>query len=193
MGTRLALTVAPAIAAVALAAPAQAAPVTNNLPMWLGEFAATVQEVSDQYGTGPVNLTYIPIWKHPTALAGTTYGGDIIVNSLEVPDPYTFDRVHAENVQNGHFSPGCTPQRSIALHEGAHVIEHVKDQRPASAASSRFAGQDLTGLLSRYSYSYGGYIDASEALAEAFVAVKCEPFTATWAEHELHNILVNTP
>lgn len=172
---------------------AAAPPIVDGLPPAFGEFAAAVQSVSDEYGTPPIHISYEYLPQYPDAYAGTTQDGEIVVNSLNMSDPAEVQRSYDNDVALDFHPPGCSAQTGLGIHEAGHVLSLIKGDRPEDVAFQRFGGQDLTGLLSKYSYSFGGYIDTSEALPEALVAIKCEPATATWAERELYNILVNTP
>jgi hypothetical protein len=180
--------------ALVLAAPAQATPsVTLALQPddQVAELVAAVESVVSQYPTAPFVIT------SGYDLTDGTYAaskpGSLEVNRIYSTNPEKLEENFDYDVQHGYHSPGCSAQTYTGIHEAAHQIDYTHSRRARTAAllwseTTTSSPSDLSG----YSFDPFGSFSPAEALAEAFVAVKCDPAGSTKAEYELYNILINT-
>lgn len=187
------LALAGALVTFAATAFAQPSPVTVVLPPenQVGEFVAAVQAVVNEYPTDPFTISTEPL--DPIHYVGAA-PGRMVINSVYVNDGAQIEEDFNYDVSMGYHSPGCSPQTYLGIHEAAHQIDYTHGMR-ARQVASRWAAtipDSRADELSGYSFNDFGFFNPSEALAEAFASVKCDPAGSTPAEHDLFNILVTT-
>jgi hypothetical protein len=157
-------------------------------PVLMEEIFRGVDHVSMKYGIGAISVT--TDWLQPSEMiAGTTYGGDIIVNKHTSTNPLGARLVTQEAIASGFHRGGplCSTGELIGVHEAAHVL----DRRTGLSARSELLtaygdGEALRGQIGGYAFHDG--FNPGEALAEAFQVVECGG-TATAVELELHAML----
>ncbi len=150
------------------------------------EIIDAVTYVEYKYSTGPITVG--TAWLEPNVFAAAN-GAGIIINKQYSTG--TLERLNgelADDIATGYHNAGCSPARTIALHEAAHVIDHRRGLSPRYQLDYEAANLDLRGYLAGYSFTPYGELDEAEALAEAFQAVECG--TANAVEHELYSMLV---
>ena len=153
----------------------------------LAQFRATVNDVSNRYGTGPVRITIAELGDNE-AIAEARYGEITLDASWAMMSPSEFYANTADDFATGYQPAGCGGIQSVAIHEMGHVIDGsrgmVARRAVALAAANGRLGSDLHG----YAYEYGS-VKPGEAVAVSFQAVECGSATAT--EQAIYNVLVN--
>lgn len=163
----------------------------NDNRQIMQEVADALADVELLFGTGPLEAR--------TGVVGavTIYavadGTGITINKAWSTRTYEWMAQHIEaDIAAGYHNAGCTPIRTVALHEAAHVIDNLRGGMPSAQAQAALGygpRPELVGELSGYSFNDDGSVNAGEALAEAFQAAMCG--SAGPAEMELYEMLVS--
>lgn len=158
----------------------------------MNEIVNTVNSVAEEFPEVrgiTVTTEVMPDWFYAFAMSG--HPGKITINHHYASDPSVLTRLVNQDVQL-HFHPAlghCSGAQLLAYHESAHIVDFGRGQVADALLVQRFGdGKQLQGILSGYSFNSAGSINAPEALAEAFAAVKCDG--GNWAEQELYHMLV---
>lgn len=186
---------AAAALAVAVASPAHADSYSYVQP---DDNTAIMQEVADALADVEIRMDTAPLeartgWIGPKSTFAMARGNAIVINKEWTTGTYE-DMAAALNfdISMGFHNGGCSPIRTVALHESAHVLNNrrggIPEMRVLLAAGTG-PRPDLKGSLSGYSFDADGSVDPGEALAEAFVAVMCG--TAGVDERKIYGMLVN--
>lgn len=179
--------VSPILVSLAGSAPAQANPAD---PAFLAQFQATVERIVAPFNIGPVT---VEIGALPYGNVARAYPNRIVINGMYAANPALLEEGWRRDVAAGFHPAGCNAIDSFAIHEAAHLIDWADN----FAATKELTRRVQTGQLFIPADAVSGYskkgflLDPEEALAEATVAVHCDP-SPTPAEHELHHILVTT-
>lgn len=157
----------------------------------MSEIVNTVNAVAEEFSEVrgiTVTTGEMPNWFYAFAKSGRP--GSITINHHYASDPYDLTRLVNQDVE-AHFHPAlghCSGPQLLAYHESAHIVDFGRGQIADELLKQRFGdGKQLQGILSGYSFEANGSINAPEALAEAFAAVKCDG--GNWAEQELYHML----
>jgi hypothetical protein len=165
----------------------------NDASPFMSEVIAGLQTVVNEHPeVVNIVLTSEPLDYEGNVFAGTLKGTNVvIVNEVYANDGVYADQRIGESIASGFHPEGCTPGRTLGLHEGAHVIDNAHGQRAWNIVSAKYgAGHDLWDDLPGYSFDILGDLEPGEALATAYASVKCG--SANAVEHDLYNILVNS-
>lgn len=177
--------------AIAGAAPAAAAPVSNQLYSddYATEFVSAIQEVAWEFNLPPIIVNSHNL--APGVYAQASPGVITVSRTMSTDPAYWQSAFDYDQGQGFHKSGNCSAQRYVGIHEVAHQIDFYDGvYKEKAQVAARFGdGEQLRGQISDYSYYPGGGLNTPEALAEAFTAVKCGVATPT--EHELYRILVS--
>lgn len=173
------------------ASPAAAAPRGvfdgDDDPVLMAEILNTVKAaVQDFPALSNTTVVTEPLASRIYALSGA---GTIIINDAFTSDPNAIQRSIEYDVSIGFHPPlgHCSGAQYLAYHESAHLIDFSTGAQ--AKVQERFGdGAAIRDQLSGYSRAGNG-INASEALAEAFAAVKCNGGNS--AEQELNRILTS--
>ena len=177
MGKLARFTKAAAVAAVTAAlsasAPAQAAP-ANVVLQWDDQawgFVQAIEEVAYEYDLQHITVTSAQL--RYGVYAGSKLDGTIVVSRTYSTNPAHWQNEFNEDMREGfHKASPCDAQRFTGFHEAAHQIDFRDDMMADWEVAHKYG--DGRGLpLSGYSFHSDGSIDTSEALADAFAAVKC--------------------
>lgn len=139
------------------------------------EVADTLADVELLFNTGPLHA--YTGWIGPANSYAQAVGDGITIN--KVWSTGTYQALTAQlnaDITAGYHNGGCSPVRSMTLHEAAHVINNMRGNAPvrrARAAVGYGPRPDLFAELSGYSFHADGSVDTGEAIAEAFQAVVC--------------------
>jgi len=164
-----------------------AAPLANAQASVMDEFVQTVNWAAETYKTGPIPVSSGPL-TDPSAFA-MTVGRQIVLNSAYSDDPLRLFADIQSNINAGWIPAGCTPARTVALHEAAHVIDNTRGRIGTRRVAATFPkGNALRGKVSLYSYGRDGIFDADEAVASAFQSVLCNG--GTDVEMDMYYMLV---
>lgn len=152
----------------------------------MDEFVQTVNWAAETYKTGPISVTVAPLDASTFAM---TIGKRIVFNSSYSNDPLRLFAAIQNNVNAGWIPGGCTPARTVALHEAAHVIDNTRNRLGSRRVAATFPrGNALRGEVSRYSFGNNDVFNAEEAVASAFQSVLCNGGTAV--EMDMYYMLV---
>jgi len=150
------------------------------------EFFATVDYMAKKYGMGMVFVSQQVMDPDTYAM---TEGTSIWFNTLYLNDPDELYASMRSDVQHD-FHPGwnCSAAQILGVHESAHVLDTLTGRSAWTEVRATYGDQvtSLYGQLSGYSFQ-DGWLDISEALADAMVAVECD--VPTPAESALYYML----
>ena len=173
---------APPLAAEPLVSP----PPESSIAV-MDEFVQTVNWAAETYKTGPILVTTERLADENT-FAMTT-GRRIVFNSSYSNNPLKLFSAIQRNVTDGWFPGGCSPARTVALHEAAHVIDNTRGRLGSRRVAANWRrGNALQDEVSRYSFNKDGSLNAEEAVASAFQSVLCNG--GTNAEMDMYYMLV---
>lgn len=155
------------------------------------EVADALADVEVLFGTGPLEARTGMVG--PATVFAVADGTGITINKAWSTRSYQWmaDHVNAD-IAAGYHNGGCSPIRTVALHEAGHVISNLRGRKPEMLAQEVVGygpRLDLQAELSGYSFNEDGSVDVAEAMAEAFQAAMCG--SAGPAEMELYEMLVH--
>lgn len=174
----------------------------RRVPSVIEEFTAAINDVKREFpAIKNASVAVAEMSEYIYAVTNATVGsknflGVVTLNEYFASDRHRLESSAAHDVELGfHPSLGhCTGVQFIAYHEAAHLVDAEEGTRSHNALFDLFGdGHGLHGILSGYSFISAdnpiapGAINAPEALAEAFAAVRCSG--GNWAEKELSHML----
>lgn len=155
------------------------------------EVADALADVELLFETGPLEAR--TGWVGAVTVFAVADGTGITINKAWSTRSYEWMAQHVNaDIAAGYHNGGCTPIRTVALHEAGHVINNLRGGLPtmeAQAAVGYRPRPELRGELSGYSFNEDGSVNAGEAIAEAFQAVMCG--SGGTVEQALYEMLVH--